>query len=325
MLEQAEIQPGMRVLEIGSGGYNALLAELAGPTGQVVTVDIDPAVADRARLFLDQAGYPQVKVVLADAENGVPEYAPFDRILVTAGAWDAPPTWSRQLAERGRIVMPLRTRGVTRTVAFDPDGDRLVSVSSAPCGFVPMQGAGAHGERLWLLSGNRIGLLVDDGELEEPDRLSGVFSRERSECWSGVTIGRSEPFDHLFLWFATSLRGFARLMVDREQGDPGLAAGPGEKYFPFAHVVGDAIGYMTIRPSVDPVRVEIGARAFGASGPNAAADMAESIRIWDGQVRHGPGPRYAVFPAGTPVSELPDGYVLDKRHCRIVISWPAGS
>lgn len=71
MLEQAGLRPGMRVLEIGSGGYNAaLIAELVGADGAVTTVDIDPDVVDRARSCLAEAGYSRVHVVLADAEGG---------------------------------------------------------------------------------------------------------------------------------------------------------------------------------------------------------------------------------------------------------------
>lgn len=66
----------MRILEIGSGGYNAALpAELVGPSGQVTTVDIDEDITDRASRLLGEAGYSRVNVVLADAEGGVPEYA----------------------------------------------------------------------------------------------------------------------------------------------------------------------------------------------------------------------------------------------------------
>jgi protein-L-isoaspartate(D-aspartate) O-methyltransferase len=109
MLEQADLHPGMRVLEIGSGGYNAaLIAELVGTEGAVTTVDIDPDVVDRARRYLEAAGYSQVTVVLADTANGVPERAPFDRIIVTAGVWDLPSAWADQLAVGGRLVVPLR-------------------------------------------------------------------------------------------------------------------------------------------------------------------------------------------------------------------------
>ncbi len=74
MLERAGFEPGMRVLEVGSGGYNAaLIQEITGESGQVTTVDIDADITDRARGCLAAAGYGGVNVVLADAEGGVPE------------------------------------------------------------------------------------------------------------------------------------------------------------------------------------------------------------------------------------------------------------
>lgn len=112
MLEQAQIERGMNVLEIGSGGYNAaLMAELVGPEGSVTTVDIDPDIVARARVCLDTAGYDRVRLLEVDAEHGVPEYAPFDRIIVTAGAWDIPPVLLDQLAADGMIVVPLLAHG----------------------------------------------------------------------------------------------------------------------------------------------------------------------------------------------------------------------
>ncbi|WP_216628580.1 methyltransferase domain-containing protein [Actinopolyspora erythraea] len=112
MLEQAEVRPGMRVLEIGSGGVNAaMLAELVGSEGHVTTVDIDADVTERARRGLAESGYDQVRVVRADAEHGVADQAPYHRILVTVGVWDIPPAWLDQLADRGRLIVPLRLRG----------------------------------------------------------------------------------------------------------------------------------------------------------------------------------------------------------------------
>ena len=119
-LEQADVRSGMSVLEIGSGGYNAaLIAKLVGPTGLATTVDIDADIVDRARAGLSRAGDGQVNVMLADAEHGVPRYAPYDRIIVTVGAWDIPPAWLDQLTPTGRIVVPLRFAGITRLIAFD--------------------------------------------------------------------------------------------------------------------------------------------------------------------------------------------------------------
>jgi protein-L-isoaspartate(D-aspartate) O-methyltransferase len=93
MLEQLDVQPGHRVLEIGAGtGYNAaLLAHLAGPAGEVTTVDIDPDVARGARKGLADAGYKDVSVICGDGEFGYPGHAPYDRTIITAGA-----IWSGQ-------------------------------------------------------------------------------------------------------------------------------------------------------------------------------------------------------------------------------------
>src|SRR5882757_1369616 len=87
--------------------------------------------------------------------------APYDRIIVTAGAWDIPPAWVCQLTERGRIVVPLRLRGLTRSIAFDRAGAGLVSHSYRLSGFVPMQGAGSYSERDIPLD-EGVALRVDD-------------------------------------------------------------------------------------------------------------------------------------------------------------------
>jgi protein-L-isoaspartate(D-aspartate) O-methyltransferase len=78
MLEQLDVRPGMRVLEIGAGtGYNAaLLQHLVGQRGRVVTIDIDPEVVGWARERLAAAGYPEVVVIEGDGADGWPAEAP---------------------------------------------------------------------------------------------------------------------------------------------------------------------------------------------------------------------------------------------------------
>ncbi|MFC4010527.1 methyltransferase domain-containing protein, partial [Nonomuraea purpurea] len=84
MLEQLDVQPGDRVLEIGAGtGYNAaLVAELSGPGGHVTAVDIGADIVAGARRGLTAAGFDRVKVVHGDGAAGHPEDAPYDRIIV---------------------------------------------------------------------------------------------------------------------------------------------------------------------------------------------------------------------------------------------------
>lgn len=147
MLEQLAVAPGQRVLEIGAGtGYNAaLLANLAGPDGQVVTLDIDADIVGDARSHLAAAGYRHVVVAQHDGALGYPPLAPYDRILLTVGTWDIVPAWREQLAREGRLVLPLTILpGLMLSVALEPVDDEFHSVSALPCGFMPLRGASAH-------------------------------------------------------------------------------------------------------------------------------------------------------------------------------------
>ncbi|MFZ0043515.1 MAG: methyltransferase, FxLD system, partial [Solirubrobacteraceae bacterium] len=209
MIGQADVQPGMRVLEIGSGGYNAaLLREIVGDDGQVVTVDIDSEITDRATRTLAAAGYDDVEVITADAEYPLTPARTFDAIIVTVGSWDIPPAWSSQLAPDGRLVVPLRTHGMTRSWALHHRGGTLVSAGQLMCGFVPMQGAGAF-RRAYvpLLPGDLVGLWQDEEDVTDTTELTGVLSAPRTEVRTGVTIAPMVPVADLDLWLATTMPG----------------------------------------------------------------------------------------------------------------------
>lgn len=322
MLEQADIRPGMRALEIGSGGVNAaMMAWLAGPDGQVATVDIDSDVTERARRLLDAAGYERVNVILADAETGIADFAPYDRIIVTVGAWDIPPAWVDQLAPDGRLVVPLRVRGLTRSLELVREDDHLVSRSAEICGFVAMQGTGAHQEQLVPLRGADAVMRFDDGWSGEqvPD-LDGVLDTPRAEVWTGVRIGGSESFETLQLWLATVFPGFGKLRAEASLRS--VLVDEGIVWFDSAVIEGDSVAYLTTR-GVEPGSAEFGAHAFGSHAEELVAAFCEQIRAWDREQRHGPGPTFGVWPPGTPDERLPDGLVVDKRHQRITISWPS--
>jgi protein-L-isoaspartate(D-aspartate) O-methyltransferase len=325
MIEQAEIAPGMSVLEIGSGGYNAaLLAEIVGSDGVVVSMDIDKDVTDRASAALAETGYgDRVTVIQGDAEHGVPDIPRFDRIIVTVGAWDIPPAWLNQLAEDGRLVLPLRMNGITRTIAFRRDADRLVSTSAQVAGFVAMQGDGAHSEKVYLLPdghGRSIKLRFDDGPLENPELLDGVLGTERTAVWSGVTIKHRTSFADLHLWFASYLVGFCKLAIDQ-----GIAmAEEGGGWFPFGVVRGDSFAYLATRSALDGAGVEFGALAYGFHAEEAGTALIEQVQAWDRLARGGPAPTFAVWPIDTDRVRLPEGSaVIAKEHSLITISWPA--
>lgn len=326
MIEQAGLGPGMRVLEIGSGGYNAaLLAEVVGVDGHVVSVDIDADITDRAKVLLRETGYDdRVRVLRADAVHGVPGEGVFDRILVTVGAWDIPPAWLDHLAPNGVIVVPLRMNGVTRTIALRRDGDHLTSTSSEVAGFVPLQGEGARPERIFRLpdrQGRFVSLRFDVGAPDDVRQLDGVLNTERSEVWSGVTVGHSESIADLHLWLAGFLPGFCLLAAD-----DGTELAAERRWFPFGVVRGDSFAYLAWRSADGDSGAELGARAFGGHGTDAAAAMTEQIQAWHQKARHRPAPTFAYWPAGTSAGTVPANVAeLAKAYGLLTISWPAAS
>ena len=148
MLELARVCPGARVLEVGTGsGYQAaLLAEMGA---QVHTIERLPALARRSRALLQALGYTEVALRLGDGSLGWPEAAPFDAILVAAGCPEPPPPpLLEQLAEGGRLVIPLEAGGYQELTVIIREGDAYRRERCEACAFVPL--IGAHG---WPESG----------------------------------------------------------------------------------------------------------------------------------------------------------------------------
>ena len=321
MLAQLDVRPGQSVLEIGSGGYQAaLLRELVGPDGSVTTVDIDPEVTGRARACLDLAGYSDVRTLCADGEHGAPGHGPFDRIIVAVQARDIPPAWTDQLAPDGRLVAPLLTRGVSRSWELDREDGHLVSRSNGPAGFVPMQGAGKH--HGWSVDEAGVRLWSDEPADVDRAALAGVLATERSEAWSGVTVPRGELITRPDLWLATDA-DHCQLKAGQDAVDRGLVDASWKMNTP-ALASGGSLAYRArLRPvGVEGTVFEFGAHGHGPRGAELAERLAGHIRTWDRDHRHGTGPVLTVHPADTPADHLPSGYVLNKRHSTIVLSWP---
>jgi len=106
MSELLEIQPTDRILEIGTGsGYQtAVCAELAS---EVYTIERIEGLSQKAEAVLESLGYRNIHFFVGDGTKGIPEYAPFDKIIVTAFATEIYPVWVEELKEGGIIVLPL--------------------------------------------------------------------------------------------------------------------------------------------------------------------------------------------------------------------------
>jgi protein-L-isoaspartate(D-aspartate) O-methyltransferase len=211
MLKQLGLEPGHRVLEIGAGtGYNAaLMARLVGETGKVTTVDIDEDTAAGARERLTEAGFGRVEVVCADGWYGHEGSAPYDRIIITAGAAEMAPGWREQLKQGGRIVAPLSILpgGPQTSVCFELNGERLTSLSLILCGFMPLRGAftGATATQdretpLGPAPGLLLHLKADDPREVDAEAVYKLLTGPSENLQTGVTVHGHELMAKFFLW-----------------------------------------------------------------------------------------------------------------------------
>jgi protein-L-isoaspartate(D-aspartate) O-methyltransferase len=142
MTELLDLKGTERVLEIGTGsGYQAaVLAELCE---KVYTVERIKTLAEKARAVLDRLGYKRVAIKIYDGTYGWKEMAPFDAIVVTAGAPDIPAPLVEQLRDGGRMVIPVGERYGQMLVKVVKTAEGMVTEKSIPCMFVPL--IGNHG------------------------------------------------------------------------------------------------------------------------------------------------------------------------------------
>jgi protein-L-isoaspartate(D-aspartate) O-methyltransferase len=139
MTELLALEPSHRVLEIGTGsGYQA--AVLARLAAVVYSVDRVAELSERAHHTFSRLGIANVRLLVADGTAGWRDEAPFDRIIVTAGAPHVPRALREQLADGGRLVIPVGGRALQTLVVVRREGDAFVEEPGIGCVFVPLVG-----------------------------------------------------------------------------------------------------------------------------------------------------------------------------------------
>jgi protein-L-isoaspartate(D-aspartate) O-methyltransferase len=304
MLDQLDLAPGHRVLEIGAGtGYNAaLISHIVGPSGRVTSVDIDPELVATARAHLARAGFGQVTVVCADGAGGDLEHAPYDRIIATVGVSDLAPAWLAQAGPQARIVVPLDVRGVQVSVAFEraaPDapGGPWTSRSLAPCGFMRMRGSLTGPERVVLLTPG-LSLLLPDGTLEvNGEAVAALLAGPPAPYPTGVRVtgpGSAQVTWGLGLWLAAREPRSCRLNEERPAGRaPGgrLTGAPlrGRGWRSTLGLLdGDSLAIVTSATAADRSGLlTLAAAGFGPRAAARAADLAAHVQAWGDAGRPG--------------------------------------
>jgi len=151
MTEALQLEGGEKVFEVGTGsGYQAAILARLGC--RVYSMERIPGLARRARRVLDQVGAADVLIRTGDASHGWPEFAPFDRIVVTAGAEELPAPLKEQLADGGILVCPVGKES-QEIVLLRRQNGRFRESTLGACRFVPL-------------------IRVEGGEVEEGGRAA---------------------------------------------------------------------------------------------------------------------------------------------------------
>jgi protein-L-isoaspartate(D-aspartate) O-methyltransferase len=211
MLNQLDLQPGHNVLEIGTGtGYTvALMRNILGDSGTITTLEIDPDISQLAEENLTQAGVHQYNLVTVDGAEGYAPRAAYDRIIATAGIWDIPKAWLRQLKPDGRIVAPVWLDGLQVSGAFKLQADGTVICDHVmPSAFVYIRGMAAGPKVRNRVGSTAMTLIADDVAHVDSVALATLLSSDHEAAQL------SRPLDTAGYWY-----GFLPYLMLREPED----------------------------------------------------------------------------------------------------------
>jgi protein-L-isoaspartate(D-aspartate) O-methyltransferase len=334
MLDQLTLATGQRVLEIGAGtGYNAaLISHIIGPSGAVVSVDIDPDLVETARGHLASAGYPGVTVVAADGADGYPPGAPYDRVIATVGVSDLAPAWLYQAGPGARIVVPLDVRGSQLAVAFGRagSGGHWVSRSITPCGFMRMRGSLAGPERTVVLQpGLSVtlpdGLTLADGQEVDGAALAAFLGGPATEFATGVRTSSLQVFWGLGLWLSAGDPRSCAVAEERRDGENGpLARAPlrSGAMLATAGIVDSGGIAVLIADQQGPGELALAVAGFGPHGSQLGAALAAHVQAWD-QAGQPAAARLHVdaYPRSSPDEPAPvgDALIIERPATRFVV------
>ena len=331
MLEQLNLQPGHRVLEIGAGtGYNAaLMAHIVGETGQVVTLDIDKDIVAAAQRHLQVAAVDSVQVICADGWLGWPEAGPYDRIIMTVGGWDISPAWVQQLKADGRLLLPLSLNGPQISVAFDRQNNHLVSQSIAPCGFMRLRGPFA--EPSHSLSLGPVSQLSLESVSPLPDDGNTIYEwlKGPARQWStDVQLHPRELWRDLIVWLALQESRLCRLNAQGEAANEELVPPlfqQKEEDIKWQSSVGlwasSGLAMLQWQRPNDGPKMTLLVCGYGPE-PAVAHQLVAAVQSWDENGRpHVNQWRIMAYPIDEPVTTGDNEIGVPKRWYQFVLQW----
>lgn len=330
MLEQLDVQPGQRVLELGAGtGFNAgLLRQLVGDDGYVTTVDVDEDIVDGARAGLAAAGAGNVTVILGDGAVGYTPFAPYDRIVATVGVHGMPKAWLDQLAPGGRLLTPVRLRGsVSRSIAFEQHDGRWLSVGSEMNTFMPLRRGIADDPRGFVpvAKAGAVTLVTNGDQDVDAEALTHVLHQPGTEIWTGVLFRGPESAEWLELWLTCTLpNGISRMAATQQAIETRLLSAP----YPSSSTTFDkgALAYLTRRKSTQTAPdgatlYEFGVIGHGPGSTELAERVTTAAQEWDRTHREHDVTFEILPPTTTPPEARPDRFTLETSLNGYILEW----
>lgn len=311
MLEQLDLQPGQRVLEIGAGtGFNAaLMAYLVGDPSLVTTIDIDDDLAAQARANLAASGYGDVSVICADGGDGYPAEAPYDRVILSVGAWDISPAWVDQLREAGTLLLPLDFNGPQLSVAFEKRDGMLHSRSAQCCGFMRLRGDYAGPDLITPLDDHSKAVIcAANVEVLDPERLRVLLAEQPQVEEFSLPGGWLARFS-LSLWLALYGALVGWLMLP----EPAFGLEAGE----YTLFEAEAGSVCLIGDGGERTK-----SLYTYAGPATREQLLRIMADWEAKGRPDPNNvRVTAHPIEAQVAPAKDEWLIRKRWWQYVVGW----
>jgi protein-L-isoaspartate(D-aspartate) O-methyltransferase len=320
MLDRLDLKPGHRVLEIGAGtGYNAaLIKHIVGPSGTVVSIDIDLDTVQEARAHLALAGYPDVTVLCRDGAEGAAEHAPFDRLIATVGLSDLSPAWLTQLTPGARMLVPIEVRGPMLCITFERGDGCWASGTVDPCGFIKVRGALAGPAFDVPLAEGTTLSLPEQREVDPAGLLSALTDGAVTTVPTGVAAGSSTQVWGLYPWLCGSEPLVGALTERRAAGEPGRLGRAPTRTGRFSATCGLVSGASAAVFTVAEDD-ELTVTGYGGDGASLTQSLLDAVRAWEAAGRPDTqGLHVDAYPPGAPAPPHAE-FVIDRPWTRFAV------